>query len=171
MIMRAATVISGFLAALLLGCAGYHVGPVDGTPAGARAVTVNLFQNETYEPRLSEAIAFALRRRVQQDGTYRLDTQHDGNIIVNGVIKNYTRTPVSFQPRDILTTLDYDLTITADVTATERSTGKVILQKTMIGKTTIRATANRDIAERQANPTAADDLARNITSALTEGAW
>lgn len=168
-IQRAA--VAGAAALLLAGCAGYRVGPVDGSPAGARAVTVNLFQNETFEPRLSESIAFALRRKLQQDGTYRLDTHNEGDVVVNGVIKSYNRAAVSFDPRDVLTPRDYTLSISADVTASERATGKILLQKTFLGQTIVRATPNRDAAERQAHPTIAEDLARNITSALTEGPW
>jgi hypothetical protein len=159
------------VAMLFASCAGYRVGPVNGAPAGSRALTVNLFQNNTFEPRLSESVAFALRRKLQHDGTYRLDTKDEGDVILNGVIIRYDRTPLSFDPQDILTTRDYSLSLTAEVTATERSTGKVILQKAFFGRTTVRATPNRDAAERQAHPTMAEDLARNITSALTEGNW
>jgi hypothetical protein len=163
--------IAALALAAFVGCAGYRVGPVDGKPAGSRAVTVKLFDNKTFEPRLSESVAFALRRKLQQDGTYRLDTKNDGDIVLSGAIMRYDRTPLSFDPKDILTPRDYSLTLMADVTATERSTGKILLQKPFYGRTTVRATPNRDAAERQAHPTMAEDLARNITSALTEGSW
>ena len=42
------------LGALLTGCAGYQLGPTNGTPAGSRSVEVALFPNRTLEPRLSE---------------------------------------------------------------------------------------------------------------------
>lgn len=156
---------------ILAGCAGYQVGPVNGVSAGARAVTVRPFRNDTFEPRLTETVDFALRRKLQQEGTYRLDTQNNGDIILSGVIVDLQRAPLSFQPTDVLTPLDYEMTLVAKVTATERVTGKVILDKEFIGRRAIRATANRDLAERQAHPTIAEDLARNITSALTEGPW
>jgi len=47
-------------------------------------VTVRPFQNQTFEPGLTEAVDFALRRKLQQDGTYRLDTQGSGDIVVSG---------------------------------------------------------------------------------------
>lgn len=170
--MRASLTICAVFATLALaGCAGYRVGPVNGEAAGARAVTVNLFRNETFEPRLSESVGFALRRKLQQDGTYRLDTQKNGDIVVSGVIRDFRRTPLSFDPTDVVTTRDYELAIIADVSARERATGKAILERQFFGRTTIRATANRDVAELQAHPTLAEDLARNITSALTEGPW
>jgi hypothetical protein len=158
-------------AAMLTGCAGYRVGPVNGVPAGSRAVTVRPFQNNTFEPRLTEAVDFALRRRLQQDGTYRLDTQNDGDIIVTGVITQLHREILSFAPNDVITPVDYELRIIATVTASERGTGKEILHKEIMGRSTVRPAANRDLAERQAEPNVADDLARNITAALTEGSW
>ena len=160
-----------FGALLLAGCAGYQVGPVNGVPAGARAVTVRPFQNNTFEPRLTETVDFALRRKLQQDGTYRLDTQNGGDIVVTGVITQLQRNALSFQPTDVITPRDYEMTLVAKVVATERTSGKVILDKEFIGRSAIRATDNRDLAERQAHPTVAEDLARNITSALTEGPW
>ena len=160
-----------FAVAMLVGCAGYRVGPVDGVPAGSRAVTVRPFRNDTFEPRLTEAIDFALRRRLQQDGTYRLDTQNDGDIVVTGVITQLHREALAFDPKDVVTPVDYEMRLAATVTATERATGKQVFQKEFIGRTTIRATANRDLAERQSQPNSAEDLARNITSALTEGSW
>ncbi len=171
--MRKAILISAWLGGLILlaGCAGYRMGPVNGDPAGARAVTVQIFRNETYEPRLSETVAFSLRRKLQQDGTYRLDSRNEGDIVVSGVIVDFMRTPLSFDPTDILTTRDYALYIVADVTAKERSGGKVIFSRRFSGQTVVRATPNRDVAERQAHPTMAEDLARNIASALTEGPW
>jgi hypothetical protein len=155
----------------LAGCAGYQVGPVNGIKAGARAVTVRPFSNQTFEPRLTEAVDFALRRKLQQDGSYRLDTQGGGDIIVNGVIVDMQRAALSFQPKDVITPRDYEMRLVAKVTATERLTGKTVLDKEFIGRTTVRASNNRDLAERQAQPTMAEDLARNIASALTEGPW
>jgi hypothetical protein len=170
--MRPPKFIATLLGAFLLaGCAGYQVGPVNGVAAGARAVTVRPFQNNTFEPRLTETVDFALRRKLQQDGTYRLDTQNGGDIVVTGVITQLQRAALSFQPTDVITPRDYEMALVAKVIATERTTGKVILDKEFIGRSTIRATNNRDLAERQAHPTVAEDLARNITSALTEGPW
>jgi hypothetical protein len=161
--------ICGALA--LAGCAGYRAGPVNGVTAGARAVTVRPFRNDTFEPRLTEAVDFALRRKLQQDGTYRLDTHGEGDIVVTGVIIDMNRAPLSFQPTDVLTPRDYEMRLVAKVTATERITGKMVLDREFVGRTTVRASNNRDLAERQAQPTIAEDLARNITSALTEGPW
>jgi hypothetical protein len=139
--------------------------------AGARSIQVSLFRNETSEPRLTEPVATALRRTIQQDGTYRLATRGEGDIIVEGVITKFDRSGLSFDPRDIITVRDYELTLTAKFTAKESTTGKTILDSTAIGRTVVRAGADLPSAERQAAPLLAEDLARRITSALVDGAW
>jgi hypothetical protein len=153
------------------GCAGYRLGPTNGEIAGAKSIRINLFRNDTFEPRLSEAIGTALRRTVQQDGTYRLSTQGEADLIVDGVITRYRRIGVSFQPQDTLTPTDFQITILAKITAIERSTGRVVLDREIGGRTTIRNGPDQTSAERQAVPNLAEDLARNVTSALVDGTW
>ena len=159
------------LVTLSVGCAGYRLGPTNGMSAGARSVQVKLFQNETWEPRLSEPVATSLRRTIQQDGTFRLDTKGDADIILEGTITEFNRSGLSFDPRDVLTVRDYELVLNARFTATERATGKVILASSAAGRTVIRAGADLSSAERQAAPLLAEDLARKITSALVDGSW
>jgi hypothetical protein len=61
--------------------------------------------------------------------------------------------------------------LVAQVTAKERSTGKVLLNQTVSGTTLIIVGGNLDSAERQARPLLAADLAKNVTSLLAEGSW
>jgi hypothetical protein len=153
------------------GCAGYRLGPTNGAPAGSRSLQVNMFRNETWEPRLSEPVATSLRRWVQRDGTYRLATQNDADVILSGELVEFNRSGVSFQPRDVRTLRDYELTLTAHVVATERGTGRELLNTKVTGRATIRVTADEASAERQAAPLLAEDLSRRIISLLVDGSW
>lgn len=154
------------------GCAGYKLGPTNGLPAGARSVQVNIFQNKVLEePRLSEAVTAALRKQLQQDGTFTLNTHDDGDVIVNGAIVKYDRAGLSFQPQDIYTPRDYRLTMWATVQARERTTGKLILNRRVRGHTTVRIGSDLPTTERQSIPLLAEDLARNITALLVDGEW
>jgi len=159
------------LALGLCGCAGYRLGPANPGLTRGKTVQVNFFGNRTLEPRLVEAVNHALRKSLQQDGTYKLNTRGDGDIIVNGAILRYERQGVSFQPNDILTVRDYQVTLMVKITATERATGKVVLDREVTGRTTVRVGSDLPSAERQALPLLADDLARNATTLLTEGTW
>jgi urea transporter len=170
MTMRFATLLC--LAALgVTGCAGYRLGPVTGEGPGARSIQISPFLNQTVEPRLSEAVTTALRKSFQRDGTYRLATHDAGDILMTGVLADYQRREVSFQPADVLTVRDYRVTLTARVTAREHGTGKVLLDQPVSGYTVVRIGADLASAERQALPLLAADLAKNVTALLVEGSW
>jgi hypothetical protein len=152
-------------------CAGYRVGPVSGQVAGERSIQVTPFASKVIEPRVGDAVTTSLRRQLQQEGTYRLDTRGEANIVVTGSVIEYDRSHISFQPQDILTPRDYRLRLRAHVIARDRSTGRVLLDRDVLGHTTLRVSPDLASTERQAIPQAADELARNITALLTEGSW
>lgn len=158
-------------AVFFTGCASYHLGPVNGQVAGAKSIEVLPFNNQTLQPRLGDVVTQALRERLQTDGTYRLATQGGGDIVITGVIKSYVRDSLSFLPGDVLTAENYHVTVTARVTVREPGTGKVLLDKNVNGSTLVQVGTDLASAERQSAPLLAEDLARNITELITEGAW
>jgi len=159
------------LAVLSAGCAGYHLGPVNGAMAGEKSIEVLPFNNQTLQPRLGDALTRALREELQIDGTYRLAAREPGDVVVTGVITSYDREGLSYLSADVITPQDYRVAITAHVTARERSTGKMLLNKDVQGDTLVHVGSDLADAERQALPLLTQDLARNITGLLTEGAW
>lgn len=161
----------GCLVVMLCGCGGYRVGPTNGLAAGEKSIQINLFRNETFEPRLTTIVGHALRKSIQRDGTYRLETQENPDIVVNGVLTDFIRSPLTFDPRDTLTVRDFSIVLKAKVNAIEKSTGKVLLDREVTGRTILRMGQDLASAERQAAPLLAEDLARNITSLLTDGTW
>jgi hypothetical protein len=161
----------GLLALGVNGCAGYKLGPVNGQSAGAKAVQINPFTNTTLEPSLGDEATAQLRKQVQRDGTFRLASHDDGDIVVSGSVVGYQRLVVSLTPSDTLTVLDYRLELRAQVTARERGTGKVILSRPVMGYTLIRVTTDLTSTERQALPLLAADFAKNVTALLAEGGW
>lgn len=170
--MRVVLWLPGVLAvALLTGCAGYRLGPVNGQDAGARSVQIQPVANHTVEPRLGEAVTAALRKQIQRDATYRLATRNDGDIVVTGVITRYQRKELSFVANDVLTVKDYRVTLTAQITARERLSGRVLLDQSVTGQTTLRVGTDLASAERQALPLLAEDLAQHAVALLAEGSW
>lgn len=158
-------------AALLAGCAGYHLGPVNGDVAGEKSVEILPFNNQTLEPRLGDAVTQALRERMQADGTYHLATGAPGDIVITGVITHYDRAGVNFSGNDVTTAQNYRVGVVAHVVARERSTGKVLLDKDVSGYTLVQVGTDLASAERQSLPLLGEDLARNVAELLTEGAW
>jgi hypothetical protein len=159
------------MSALLSGCAGYHLGPVNGGVAGEKSVEVLPFNNQTLEPRLGDAVTQALRERMQTDGTFHLATGTPGDIVITGVITHYNRAGVNFSGNDVTTAQNYRVAAVAHVVARERSTGKVLLEKDVTGYTLVQVGTDLASAERQSLPLLGEDLARNIAELLTEGAW
>lgn len=157
---------------LLNACAGYRVGPTGGHIAREKSVQILFFSNQTLEPRLAEPVAQALRHTLQQDGTFRLASRkEDADIIVEGSLIEYERAAMAFQPRDLVSVQEYELRLRARVIARDRHTGASILDAEMKGRTTVSVGVDLNSAERQAIPLLAQDLARNITTALAEGSW
>ena len=159
------------LAVLLAGCAGYHLGPVNGAVAGEKSVEILPFNNQTLQPRLGDAVTQALRERMQADGTYHLDTHGQGDVVVTGVITRYHRFGLSYLNSDVSTTQNYRVNITAHVIVRDRATGKTLLDKDVTGYALVNVGTDLASSERQASPLLAEDLARNISELLTEGAW
>ena len=160
-------------AILSAGCAGYHLGPVKpAVVAGAKSIEIVPFNNQTQQPRLGDAVTQALRERMQTDGTYRLATREPGDVVVTGVITTYNREGVSFLQTDVATAESYRVEVTALITVRDRATTKVLFdRKPVHGFTLVQVGNDLAGAERQATPLLAEDLARNITALLTEGAW
>lgn len=162
--------VLGFLLSLSVGCA-YRVGPTQDFQAGSRSIRVQFFENLTLQPGLSQALASALRKQIQSDGTYRLETQGDGHVVLSGKIIRYDRVSFTFDPDDTLTTRDSELGVLVEVLARETGTGTILLDKNVTGRTRIRIGTDITSAERQAVPLLADDLARNIVDLLADGDW
>jgi hypothetical protein len=159
------------VALLLTGCAGYKLGPSNGMEAGARSIQINPPVNQTFEPRLAEALNHQLRKHVQRDGTYRLNTRGEGDIVVSTTITKYHRIGETFQRRDTLTARDYRIQLFAQVTAYDRVSGRNLIDREFVGRTSVRLGTDQSSSERQAVPLVTEDLARMITSALADGEW
>jgi hypothetical protein len=155
---------------LLAGCAGYHLGPVNGETAGARTIQVLPFSNHTLQPRLGDAVTQAVREKLQADGTYHL-ADDAGDVVISGDIKSYNRQGLSYLNSDVLTASNYRVSIVAHIVARERGSGKVLLDKDLTGYTLVHVDSDLADAERQSLPLLAEDLAERVTEQITEGMW
>ena len=157
-------------ALFLCGCAGYKLGPTSGVSARETSIQINPFSNHTLEPRLTDAVTAALRRRLQREGTYRL-ANDSADVIVSGELTRYERQGVGVLSHDVLTTTDYQVVLTAQVTARKAGTGELIFSGPITGRTLVQVGSDLSSAERQALPILADDLAVKIADALTDKSW
>ena len=163
--------LSLLLVSVLTGCVGYQAGPTNGVIAGARTVRVSFFRNETLEPRLVVAVNRALKRNLQQDGTFELETHGNADLLVTGELTDFLLGGVSYTLGDILTVQDYNLQLTSRIKVTDRVTGEVILDRTITGSSIVRVGSDLSAGQRQVVPLIADQLARQATDLIVDGDW
>jgi Lipopolysaccharide-assembly len=171
--------IPALLAVLSLvvgGCAGYHVGPIKPTPMkSVQRIAVSNFKNDTLEPRIEVMLANAAIKQLHQDGTYKITSEQDADAIVQGTIERIDRTPARSAKTDFFQTSEYTLAVIVKFQAIEKRTGQVLMTRELTGNSSFfvggrdlrTADVNRD--ERQAIPQAAEDVAVQLVSALSEG--
>ena len=159
------------LLVLASGCASYRLGAVSSLIPAGDSIQVGLFQNSTTQPILSESVNASIRRELHRDGTFELATKDDSDILLTGNIINYRRSPVSFQPKDILSVRDFVVELSVRIKAAERSSGKLLVDRVITSRTTVRLGDDLSSAERQSLPLLANDLAKRTVALLAEGEW
>src|SRR3954464_3933119 len=65
-------------ATVLAGCA-YSLGPVNSQVPGPKSIQINPIANLALEPRLTDAVTTSLRKNIQRDGTFRLDSKNSAD--------------------------------------------------------------------------------------------
>lgn len=169
--MRPAALLALMVLTLAGGCAGYRLGPTNGLRAGDKSIQINPVVNTTLEPRLGEEVSHAIRKKIQRDGTYRLDTAGGGDVIVNIELIRYDRKYLALQRNDPVSARDYEINLSAKVVAVERSTGRELVHREVRGRTTAIVGSDLVSLERQARPLLAENLAQAITGLLVDGEW
>ena len=165
------------LAALVLsGCAGYQVGPIKPTRmAAVSTIAVPNFKNDTLLPRVEVLLANALIKQFQQDGTYKIARDNDADAIVEGRLEQIIRRPARSVRGNVLLTREYTLVLRCRYDVTDRRTGTRLYGSSAIGQTSFFASSADAISadltqdERQAFPLAAEELAKDIVTQLSEG--
>jgi len=165
--LLAAVIVVGVVS----GCGGYRLGPSNGLEARSQSVYVKPFTNQTLQPRFEDDFTHAVRIGVQREGTYRLGSRSGAGIIVEGAITRYSREGLSFNPDDLVQVQDYNLVVTAHVSAFERASGKKIFERDFSGSTQVRSQSDLTSAERQALPLVAEDMGYRIVDQLADGDW
>ena len=162
---------SSLLLALLVGgCAGYHVGPA--TPAHLRhikSIAVPTFANTTLVPRIEVLVTGTVIKQFQQDGTFRVASEDQADAILKAEIVTVGRAPARSLRGNVLSTTEFNLNLSVRYTLIGRD-GKVIGHPGAAGgSTSFFVGSDVSTDERQALPLAAEELAKNLVSQLSEG--
>lgn len=173
-------VIAALLLALIttfvVGCAGYHVGP--SKPAymnNVHKIAIPSFKNLTLEPRMEVIFANTLAKQIQQDGTYKVTSEEESDVILQGTVVRIERIPARGLQTNFFQTTDFNLSLTLEIKLTDRRNGKILATRIITGNTTFFVSStnprtsdvNKD--ERQAIPLAAEDAAVKIVTLLADG--
>tara|TARA_B000000475_G_scaffold65301_1_gene52294 strand:- start:1214 stop:1735 length:522 start_codon:yes stop_codon:yes gene_type:complete len=159
------------LLVLASGCSNYRLGVVKPLIPAGYSIQVGLFQNTTIHPGLSESVNASIRRELQRDGTFELANSNNCDLQLTGRITSYQRSPVSFRPKDTLSVRDFIVELSTQVIASEKSSGKLLVDRVITSRTTVRLGDDLASAERQALPLLSSDLAKRIVALLAEGEW
>ncbi|MGC3991281.1 MAG: LPS assembly lipoprotein LptE [Chthoniobacteraceae bacterium] len=158
------------LAVLLVGCAGYRLGPVQPKfMDGVKTIAVPTFKNDTLVPHLEALVANTVIKQVQTDGTYRIASVDNADVIVQGTITEIERKSVRSLESNVLATSEFNLVVHLSYTVTRRSTGEQIDSREVIGQTSFFVGSDIQQDEQQALPLAVQDASDRLVSDISEG--
>jgi hypothetical protein len=159
------------LITLFTGCAGYKLGNIPSAEMeGVKTIYVPTAKNQSYEPGLQTQLTNALIRKLETDGTYRSARLGQADATLETTIVAVERTPKRLTRDNTVSTQEYTVTVRAQFTLTNHSTGKKVLNSVEAsGDTDFFLLNDVQEGERQALPLALDELAYNIIKQVTEG--
>ena len=161
---------SSLLLALLAGgCAGYHVGPA--TPAHLRhikTIAVPAFGNTTLVPRIEVLVTSTIIKQLQQDGTFRIVSEDQADAVLKGEIVRVGRSPARSVRGNVLSTTEFNLNLSVRYNLVGRD-GKMLSAGGAGGNTSFFVGSDVSTDERQAMPLAAEEMAKELVSQLSEG--
>ena len=149
------------------GCAGYHIGPV--TQRNFNSIAVPMFRNRTLRPQLEAQITNAIIKGLQQDGSLRVESEPNADVVLDGSIVRYERTALRSLRSDTDVPREYEIAITVRVEARDRRTGEVALKSTeLTGKSDVFIGSDQQSAEEQVLPLIAEDIGHRVVGLLVE---
>ena len=158
------------LAILVGGCAGYQLGPA--TPAHLRdikTIAVPTFANTTLTPRIEVLVTSTVIKQFQQDGTFRITGEDQADAILKAEIVTVGRSPARSLRGNVLSTTEFNFTLATRYTLLGRD-GKAIRHSGgASGSTSFFVGSDVATDERQALPLAAEEMAKQLVSQLSEG--
>jgi len=137
---------------VLIGACGYQwVGKETHVPQGVNSIAIPTFINQTYEPEIEIFFTQAFLRQFIQDRRVRVVSRGEADSVLEGIIKDFTFSVVSFDRSGIAK--EYQTTVTVDLTL-KKGTGEVLWrEKNLSEKRWYRASS--DAQTNEANKAAA----------------
>ena len=157
------------LAFLLGGCAGYKLGPAKPAYlAQVHSIAVPTFGNITLSPRIEVLVTNTVIKQFQQDGTFRIVNEDQADAVLKAEIGAVGRAPARSVRGNVLSTTEFALSLSVKYSLVGRD-GKAITGGGASGNTSFFVGTDVATDERQAMPLAAEDMAKQLVSQLSEG--
>ncbi len=154
---------------ILAGC-GYKLGPVKpAVLANVNNLYIPTFYNDTLEPRIEVLVTNTVIQQFHQDGTYRITNFDQADAILECTVKELRRRPQRSVRGDVLATAEFEINLLVEYELKSQATGAPLLVGTVRGDADFFVGDDVQQEERQAIPVAAERLAVDLVSQISEG--
>lgn len=158
------------LGLLLTGCAGYQLGGnKPGHLSGVTKLAVPSFENLSLEPRLGALVTNAVIKQIQMTGAYQIVHESDAEAVLTGRIIRIKRSQFRSDRDNVLRTSQLLLSLNTDYAIRDSASGSLLHRGTAAADSYTVLDSNVQNSEAQALEDAAQRLAANIASEISEG--
>jgi len=155
---------------IFAGCFGYHIGPVKPNYLhDVHTIAVPTFQNKTLLPRIEVLVTDTVIKQFHQDGTYKIANENNSDAVLKGEITNITRAPARSVRGNVLATTEFNLVMRVKYKLVARNGTDLMPSAEVAGTTSFFVGNDLNADERQALPLAAEELAGNLVTQVSEG--
>jgi hypothetical protein len=154
----------------LTACFGYHIGPVKPYYLqDVHTIAVPTFENSTLIPRIEVLVTDTVIKQFQQDGTFKIASNENADVILKGEISRITRSPARSVRGNVLATSEFNLVMRLRYKLVGNDGKPVGPPGEVSGSTSFFVGTDVITDERQALPLATEELANHLVSQLSEG--
>lgn len=155
---------------LLAGCLGYHIGPVKPNYLHeVNTIAVPVFENKTVLPHIEVLVTDTVIKQFNQDGTYRIGNEHSADAVLKAEITSLVRTPARSLRGNVLATTEFNLAMHVRYKLVAKNGTDLVPSAEVVGTTSFFVGNDITSDEQQALPLAAEELATNLVTQISEG--
>jgi len=159
-------------AGLLIGCGSTYGWRRSSVPADVRSVYVPTFRNESDVMELGVIASRQILREFQREGTFKIKSEEDAVIEVQGVVKNAKTGVNAYDRRSGSRKSSYEFSADVEVSVIDRRSKKVLVDNRKFTASTV-FTSGGDLAtgKRDASGRLMEDLARQVVDCVLGIKW
>jgi Lipopolysaccharide-assembly len=155
---------------IFAGCFGYHIGPVKPNYLhDVHTIAIPTFQNKTLLPQIEVLVTDTVIKQFHQDGTYKIANENNSDAVLKGEITNIARAPARSLRGNVLATTEFNLVMRVRYKLVAHNGGDLMPNAEVAGTTSFFVGRDLNQDERQALPLAAEELANNLVTQVSEG--